>query len=110
MVVRIASQLVRSDVSAILQGSSVPEYGRNRFFVDAGGIAVKMRETGGIAAQLRSCFQPKNFGFASKVFDPKYRKHDPVQYLVIEPAFFALFPIMKRFFPFTVPFVLPTNQ
>ncbi|MCI87725.1 hypothetical protein A2U01_0109010, partial [Trifolium medium] len=36
-VVKIAIQIVESCVFAILQGSSVPEYGRNRFLVDAGG-------------------------------------------------------------------------
>jgi hypothetical protein len=92
MVVRITSQLVRSNVSVILQGSSVPEYGRNHFFIDAGGIAVKTREIGGIAAQPRSYLQPKKFGFAAKVFDPEYRKHDLVQDPVVEPAFFAFFP------------------
>ncbi|MCI56863.1 hypothetical protein A2U01_0078114 [Trifolium medium] len=56
--------------SAILQPSSVPEYGRNRFSVGAARIAVKTRMTGEIAVLKRSSKSPENSDYRGRVCDP----------------------------------------
>jgi hypothetical protein len=64
-VVKIAIQIVESYDSEILQGSSVPEYGQNRFLVVAGEIEGETRRIGGIASENRSCCKPEISGRVS---------------------------------------------
>jgi hypothetical protein len=56
----------------------VPEYGRNRFLVVAGEIEGETRRIV-LNRRFRSIlFFSRMFGFAGRIFDPKFETSDPV--------------------------------
>jgi hypothetical protein len=95
MVVKIAIWSVRSYDSKILQGFSVPEYGRNRFWVVAGEIVVETRKIVRNRELFRFCLKPENSG---RVTTRKV-KRDPVQDPDLEDSFFFFFSPFFSLFP-----------